>query len=296
MKPAAFNYHSPTSAEDAVSLMAEYEDAELLAGNQSLGVQMANRLATPAHLIDLNEIEDLKYINETDDGIEIGALTRHATIADSDLLDRQLPVLAEAAGEIAGPSVRNMGTLGGSLGEADPAGNYPTVLMALDATLTLQGPDGTREEDVQDFHIAYMMTTLAEDEMIVGATIPTDPLPPGRTGMSFQEIKRVPHTWPKLSAAAAVVVDNPTADEPTVEEARLSFGNAADTPLRTADAEDAVEGTALSESALADAAEAAMDASEPASEMQADADYKEDQIRVFARRTLQAAYDDALQD
>lgn len=294
MKPEVFEYHSPTSAEDAVTLMEEHDHAELLSGNQSLGVQMANRLAAPDHVIDLNEIDDLKYIEESDGAIEIGALTRHATIADSDLLDRQLPVLADAAGDIAGPSVRNMGTLGGSLGEADPAGNYPTVLTALDATITLQSSDGTRDVNVQDFHIGYMMTAIEESELIVSATVPTDAFPVGRTGMSFQEIKRVPHTWPKLSAAAAVVVDDPTSDEPVVEEARLAFGNAADIPLRTEDAENAVEGTSLDDSALSEAAQAAMDASEPASEMQADADYKEEQVGIFAKRTLQAAYDDAI--
>ncbi len=296
MKPEVFEYHSPTSAEDAVTLMQEYEDAELLAGNQSLGVQMANRLAAPDHLIDLNELDDLKYISETSDGIEIGALTRHTTIANSDRLNRELPLLAESAGDIAGPSVRNMGTLGGSLGEADPAGNYPTVMAALDATITLQGPDGTRDVNVQDFYLAYMMTSMEEEELIISATVSTSPFPIGRTGMSFQEIKRVSHTWPKLSAAAAVVVDDPEADEPVVEEARLAFGNAADTPLRTEDAEDAVEGTSLEDSALSDAAKAAMDASEPAGEMQADADYKEDQVGVFAKRSLQTAYENAIEE
>jgi carbon-monoxide dehydrogenase medium subunit len=189
-----------------------------------------------------------------------------------------------------------MGTLGGSLGEADPAGNYPTVMTALDATITLQGPDGTRDVNVQDFYLAYMMTSMEEEELIVSATVSTSSFPIGRTGMSFQEIKRVPHTWPKLSAAAAVVVDDPDADEPVVEEARLAFGNAADVPLRTEAAEDAVEGTSLDEDALSAAAEAAMDASEPASEMQADAEYKEDQVGVFAKRALQAAYDNALEE
>lgn len=295
MKPAVFEYHSPTSTDDAVSLLAEYEGAELLAGNQSLAVQMSNRLATPDHLIDLNDIDDLRFIEETNDGIEIGAMTRHATLADSDLLDRQLPMLSESAATIAGPSVRNMGTLGGSLGEADPAGNYPTVLTALDADLTLQSADGVRTVNVEEFFIAYMMTALAEEELIVSATIPTEPFPIGRTGMAFEELKPVPQTWPKLSVAAAVRVDNSASTDPDVEEARLTLGNAADIPLRTEGAEEVVEGTTLSESALEDAAEAAMDAAEPSGEIRADADYKEAQVGVFTRRALEAAYDDALQ-
>lgn len=295
MKPAAFEYHSPDSTDEVVSLVADLDDAEFLAGNQSLGVQMSNRLATPDHLIDLNEVAELDYIEERATEIEIGAMTRHGTIASASAITGNLPVLADAAGEIAGPTVRNVGTLGGSIAEADPAGNYPTVLTALDGTITVRSVDGARDIDVGDFYLAYMMTAAEEDELVTSATISTDPFPTGRTGTAFQELKRVPHTWPKLSAAAVLRVDDPTADDPLVEEARLAFGNAADTPLRAEVAEEAVEDTALPDSALGEAARAAMDASQPADEMQADADYKEDQVGIFARRALQAAYDDALE-
>lgn len=295
MKPAPFEYHAPTSIGEAVSLMAEHEESELMAGNQSLSIQLSTRLATPEHIIDLNNIADLDYIEERADEIEIGATTRHATLASSDVLDRALPVIAEAAAEIAGPAVRNMGTMGGSLAEADPAGNYPTVMTALDATLTLRSADGTRDVNVEDFYLGYMYTDLEEGELIESVTVGTDPFPIGRTGMAFQELKRVPHTWPKLSATAIVRVDDPTADEPVVEEARLAFANAADTPLRTEAAEDAVEGTSLSDAALSEAADAAMDAAEPSSEFQAEAEYKEEQVGVFGRRALQTAYERARQ-
>ncbi len=290
MKPAVFEYHSPTSVSEAVTLLSEYDHAEVVAGNQSLGIQMSNRLATPDHLIDLNDVDDLFYIDDRDDEIEIGAMTRHADIANSQVLERRLPVLAEAAGEIAGPSVRNMGTIGGSLAEADPAGNYPTVLTALEATISLRGPDGARDIDVSEFYLAYMMTAADEDELITSATITTDPFPPNRTGFAFHEIKRVPHTWPTLSAAAAVRVDDPTAESPEIERARLAFGNADDIPLRATAAESAIEGSAASEAALADAADEAMAAAQPASEMQADAEYKEDQVGVLAQRALSDSY------
>jgi carbon-monoxide dehydrogenase medium subunit len=292
MKPAPFEYHVPASTDEAASLLAEHEDAELLAGNQSLGIQMSNRLATPAHLIDLNGIEDLGYIEETATGIEIGAMTRHATIADSDLLGRALPVLATAAGEIAGPSVRNMGTLGGSLAEADPVGNYPTVLTALDATVTVQSVEGTRDIPIGDFHVAYMTTALAENEFVVSATIPTDPFPEERTGMAFQELKSVPGTWPTLSAAAVLSYGDGSTSQ--VLEARLAIGNAADVPLRVPSAEEAVEGGTLTEEALGEAANAAMDAARPADEMHASAAYKTNQVGVFTRRAFRAARDDGL--
>lgn len=293
MKAAPFEYHSPATVDEVVSLMSEHQEAELLAGNQSLAIQMSNRLATPEHLIDLNSVESLSYIEEEGDEIEIGAMVTHTDICESDVLDRSVPILTEAAAEIAGPSVRNRGTLGGSLGEADPAGNYPTVLTALDAMITVAGPDGSRDVPIRDFHVAYMMTDTQEGELIRSVTVSTDEFPLSRTGTAFHEIKRVPHTWPKLSAAGVVRVDEPDADEPTVEEARLTFANAADVPLRVDDAESAVEGTSLTEDALQEAADAAMDAADPASEMQADADYKEEQVGVFARRALQSAYDRA---
>ncbi|RQG99417.1 FAD binding domain-containing protein [Natrarchaeobius oligotrophus] len=294
MKSEPFVYHSPSSVEEVVSLMNEHDHAELVAGNQSLAIQMNNRLATPDHLIDLNGVDELAYVDERDGEIEIGAMTTHKTIANSDAIDRTVPILAEAAQQIAGPSVRNVGTLGGGIGEADPAGNYPTVLTALDATITITSESGDRDVGVDEFFIAYMMTEVGENEMITGATVPTDPFPIGRTGMSFLELKRVPHTWPKLSAAGIVRVDDPTRDDPTVEEARLTFANASDTPLRVEAAESAVEGTSLTDDALEEAAEIAMDSADPADEMQAEAEYKEEQVGIFTKRALREAYDRAL--
>lgn len=296
MKPAPFDYHEPLTVNEATSLMAEYDEAELMAGNQSLSIQLSTRLATPDHIIDLNNLSELDYIDERDDEIEIGGMTRHATIASSDVLDRKLPILADAAGEIAGPAVRNMGTMGGGLAEADPAGNYPTVITALDGTVNLRSADGTRESPADEFFIGYMFTDLQEGELIESVTIDTSQFPVGHTGMSFLELKRVPHTWPKLSAAGIVRVDDPTADEPVVEDARLAFANAADIPLRTSAAEDAVKGTSLTDAALDEAASASMEAATPSDEMQAEAEYKEEQVGVFARRALSKAYDRATEN
>jgi carbon-monoxide dehydrogenase medium subunit len=293
MKPAPFEYHRPTTVTEATDLLAEYGDAELLAGNQSLGIVMANRLATPDHLIDLNTVEDLDYVEERDGAIAVGAMTRHRTIERSDLLAETLPMLPEAAEQIAGPSVRNRGTLGGSVGEADPAGNYPAALVALDATLELVSAEETREVPVSDYFIAYMFTDLAEDELIAAADIPTDPFPPERTGMAFLELKPAAQTWPTVSAATAVRVDDPDADEPVVEEARLALANAADVPLRVDEAEAAVEGESPSEDALEAVADAAAAAADPEDEMHADSEFKVEVAGEYARRSLAASYDRA---
>lgn len=289
MKPAPFNYHRPTTVDDALSLLEE-EDAELVAGNQSLGIVMANRLATPDHLVDLDTVDGLSFVEIRDDAVEIGAMTTHAEIERDDDLRAVLSMLPESAEQIAGPSVRSRGTLGGSLGEADPAGNYPAALVALDATLTLRSAEETREVAARDFFIAYMFTDLREGELITSVTIPREPFPAERTGMAFLEEKRAAQTFPTISAAAAVRVDDPDAEEPAIEEARLALANAADVPLHVPEAEAAVEGTTLDEDALAAAAEAAHDAARPEGEMHADPEYKKELAGEYARRSLEAAY------
>lgn len=293
MKPAPFEYHRPSSTDDVLSLLAEHDDAELMAGNQSLGIVMANRLATPSHIIDLNSVDELAGIDERDGSVEIGAMTRHRTIERSERLDALLPMLPEAAAQIAGPSVRNRGTIGGSMGEADPAGNYPTALVALDGTLHVRSAEGRREVTAREYFIAYMFTDLAEDELIERISISTDPFPPERTGMAFSETKPTAQTFPTLSAAAAVRLDDSNAERPTVQEARLALGNAADVPLHVDAAETAVEGTTLTDAALDAAADAAIDAAQPADEMHADAAYKRELAGEFTRRSLETAYERA---
>jgi len=274
MKPAPFTHHRPETVDETLERLEELEDAELLAGNQSLGIVMANRLATPDHLVDLNGVDELAFIDVDDDAVRIGAMTRHRTIERSDRLAECMPMLPEAAGQIAGPSVRNQGTLGGSIGEADPAGNYPAALAALEGTIHLRSLEGTRDVPVDEYFIAYMFTDLREEELIESVSIPTEPFPPERTGMTFLELKRAAQTFPTVSAATSIRVDDPTADEPVVEDARIAMANAADIPLRVEDAEAHVEGGSLSDEALEAVVETVASAVTPESEMHADRDYK----------------------
>lgn len=295
MKPAPFSHHRPATVDEALDLMADLEDAEVLAGNQSLGIVMANRLATPDHLIDLNGIEALAGIDVDEDRVRIGAMTRHRAIERSDALRTSIPMLPEAAEQIAGPTVRNRGTLGGSVAEADPAGNYPTALTALDGTLRLRSVDGERDVAARDFFLAYMFTDLREYELIVHATVDRAPYPTDRTGMAFLELKRAAQTWPTVSAAAAVRVGDPSRAEPVVEEARLALANVADVPLHVPEAEASVEGEPLSAETLDAAAEATRRAADPEGELHADREYKTDVAGTYARRALERAHDRALQ-
>ena len=295
MKPAAFQYHQPSSVAEATDLLAEHEhDAELMAGNQSLGIVMANRLATPEHIVDLNGVDDLDYVDVSAERVEIGALTSHRTVETSTALADALPMFPAAAEQIAGPSVRNLGTLGGSVGEADPAGNYPAVLTALDGDLHIVSTDGERTVAASEYFIAYMFTDLGEDELITGVSIDRGPFPTERTGMVFLEQKPAAQTWPTISAAATVRVDDPDAPEPTIKDARVALANAADVPLRVEDAEAAVESEPLGEAPLASAADAASEAAEPGEEMHADAEYKEELAGEYTRRSLETAYERAI--
>jgi carbon-monoxide dehydrogenase medium subunit len=293
MKPAQFQYHRPTSAAEAVDLAAELEEAEFMAGNQSLGIVMSNRLATPANIVDLSRLDELDFVEIDDDAVRVGALTTHRSISQSTRLAEHAPMFPEAAEQIAGPSVRNRGTLGGSIGEADPAGNYPAVLVALDGDITLRGPDGTRTVDARDFFIAYMFTDMAEEELIESVSVPREPFPPERTGMAFDELKRAAQTWPTISAGASVRVDDPDAAEPTIEDARLALANAADVPLHVPDAEAAVAGEPLSEATLEEVGDAAREAADPSEEMHADREFKLDVAAEYSRRALETAYDRA---
>ncbi|MFC4440166.1 MULTISPECIES: FAD binding domain-containing protein [Natrialbaceae] len=296
MKPAPFTHHRPETVPEVLELLEELEDAELLAGNQSLGIVMANRLATPDHLVDLNGVDDLAGVEVTDDEVRIGAMTTHRTLERSDRLAERLPMLPEAAEQIAGPSVRNQGTIGGSIGEADPAGNYPTALLALGGSLTLRSLEETRTVPVSDYFIAYMFTDLREGELIESVSVPTDPFPPERTGMTFLELKPAAQTWPTVSAATSVRVAEPGADEPVVEDVRIALANAADVPLRVEDAESIVEGEPLSADTLEEVAATVTDAVDPEGEMHADREYKEEVAGEYAKRSLETSYERARTD
>lgn len=294
MKPSPFEYHRPDSVEEAAGLLADLSDAELMAGNQSLSIVMANRLASPEHIVDLNGVGELEYIDSTRDAVEVGALARHRDIEESSLLVENYRVLSEAAGQIAGPTVRNRGTIGGSVGEADPAGNYPCVLVAMGGELELASVDGRRTVAAEDYFVAYMLTEIEEDELIASVRVPREPFPASRTGMAFLGQKRAAQTWPTLSVAGAVRVDDPDADDPVVEEARLGFANAADVPLRVEDVEAEIEGEPLSEAALDAAGDLAYDRVSPQPEQHADEVYKRELAEEYAKRTFRTAYNRAL--
>jgi carbon-monoxide dehydrogenase medium subunit len=252
---------------------------------------MANRFASPGRLVDINRLDELAFVDVSESRVEIGALTRHRTLERHDELRSVLEMLPEAAEQIAGPAVRNRGTMGGSVAEADPAGNYPAVLSALGGELHVASVDGERTIPADDYFVGYMFTDLEEEELITSVSFPREPFPADRTGSAFVELKRGSQTWPTVSAAAAVRVDDPTGDEPLVEEARLAVGNAAGIPLRVDDSLAELAGEPLSEAALESVGAAVREAADPSDEMHADREYKIEMAGEYAIRSLRRSYE-----
>lgn len=172
MIPAAFEYHSPATLKEAIGLLSTKEDVKILAGGQSLVPLMKLRLAKPGCVIDLNRIPDLSYIREDGNHISIGAMTTHAEIEESRLLRNLCPLLPQTAATIADVQVRNRGTLGGSLAHADPAGDMPAAVLALDAEIKVSGPGGERRIKAQDFFVGLLTSALEPDEILTEIKLP----------------------------------------------------------------------------------------------------------------------------
>lgn len=203
MKPVDFDYEAPTTLEEALQLAAASRDVQYLAGGQSLVPQMNMRLARPTHLIDLNRICTLARVARVDDGLHIGAMTRHRTLELSPEIHAAVPVLATMARHIGYIAVRNRGTIGGSLAYGDPAAEWPLATVALDAQIVLAAPNGARRTvDAREFMIGPFATALASGELIEEVVVPVT-----REGerWCFREISRRPND-PALAAALVGVV------------------------------------------------------------------------------------------
>jgi len=172
MIPANFDYESPSTLAEALKLLASREDAKVLAGGHSLLPAMKLRLAQPALLVDIGRIDGLSYIRESNDQILIGAMTTHADIASSKLLQRSSPLLSQAATQIGDTQVRNRGTIGGSLAQAHPGADYPAAVLALDAQIVATGPSGERVIAATDFFTGMFTTALRPDEIIPKSACP----------------------------------------------------------------------------------------------------------------------------
>jgi len=282
MYPRPFHYHRAGSLEEAVRLLAELgEEARLLAGGQSLIPLMKLRLASPQHLVDLNFVPGLSYTREDDEAVRFGALTRHAEIETS-AAAQQIPLLHDCAAGIADVQVRNRGTIGGSLAEADPSGDWAPVLLALSTEVVSVSPAGERVVPLTQF-ITDAYTTVLTPAEVVREVVIERPRP--RSGGAYLAVKRSAPVYATASAAVQLTLE----DGDLCSEAGVALGAVGLTAIKATDAEAALRGQRLTAKTMEGAAEAAMAMADPQSDQRGSAAYKRNLVRVLVKRATEIA-------
>lgn len=282
MKPPVFSYHDPVSVEDAVSLLAQHENAKVLAGGQSLMPMLNMRYVMPDHVIDLNRIEGLAYIREDGDVLEIGAMTRQRELEFSDLVLKHCPLMHEALLQVGHRQTRNRGTIGGSLSHLDPAAEIPAVCAATDAVIRVQGPNGAREIAFADFPAGYMTPAIEMDEMVIGLRVPTWP---AGHGYAFVEFARRHGDFAVASAAALLEVGS----NGKITRASLTVGGVGASPLRMNAIEQALIGEDGNEDRLRELCEGCREI-DAMGDVYASTEYRQHLATVMSRRALVKAY------
>ncbi len=290
MKPAPFEYAAPRSVSEAVGLLAHHgEDAKVIAGGQSLVPMMAFRLATPSFLIDLNGVSELDYTRNDGDILVLGALTRHRAIQEMRWLSDRCAMVLEGVDLIGHPAIRNRGTVGGSLAHADPAAEWPALLLALDGEVGAVGPSGPRTIGAADLFKTYFTTTLAPDEVIAEIRFPL-PAEGVVMGSSFVELARRHGDFAIAGAGAMMEL----AADGSIADARIALIGVRDTVVRASSAEATLGGARPTDEALASAAESVQGEIDPISDVHGSAVYRRHVATVVARRALTLARDRAL--
>ena len=280
MYPMPFDYEVAESVDHAIDLLGEHGDeSKLIAGGHSLIPLMRLRLAAPTVLIDLDRLEDLRYVREEEDHLAIGALTRHRQVLNNPLVQEHCGILSFTAGLLGDPSVQHRGTIGGALAHGDPSGDLPNVVATLGAELDIKGPDGERTVRAADFFQDYFVTDLDEQEVVTEVRVPK--LGPN-TGWSYKKFSRRSQDWAIVGVAAVVEKSNGS-----IDSARVGLTSMGPTPVRAGAVEEALAGA--SPDGVAEATDAADDGTEPASDDAASAEFRRHLARVWTRRAVEEA-------
>jgi carbon-monoxide dehydrogenase medium subunit len=287
MKPAPFDLHRPATVDDALALLrAHHDDAKVLAGGQSLVPLLALRLATPAHLVDLGAVDELRTVSVEPDALRVGAMVTHATLARDDRVRREAPLLARAAAEVGHAAIRSRGTLGGSVAHADPAAEHPAVCVALGATLEIAGGDGRRLVPAESFFRSTFTTALATDEVLVAVRFPRAR---ARHGAAVVEVARRHGDFALAGAAAWVELDGADA----VTAAGLALFGVADRPWPGGAAAGLLVGTRAGAVDLSPVLDRAVDGLHPAGGVHASGRYLRHLARTTTERAVRAALEEA---
>jgi aerobic carbon-monoxide dehydrogenase medium subunit len=284
MIPAQFDYHAPTSVEDALQLLAELGDAgqdvKVLGGGQSLLPVLRLRLAAPEVVVDLGRIDSLRGVREDGDAIVIGAMTTHDTVTRDPLVRQHALLLATASETVADPQVRHRGTFGGALVHADPAGDLLAPALALDAELVIAGPSGRRTVPAAEFFQDYFTTSVQEGELLVEVRVPRYT----GWGAAYEKFSRVAQAWSIVAVAAAVRVEGGT-----IAEARVGLTNMGSVPILARSVEQALVGRPATADAIRTAARSAGEGTSPPNDANGDEDYRRHLAGVLTGRAVLAA-------
>jgi len=281
MYPRPFEYHRAASLQEAAGMLAQLgEEAKVLAGGQSLIPLMKLRFASPRHLVDLNFISGLSYVKRDDGKLRLGAMTRHAELETSEAI-QQIPILYDCASGIADVQVRNRGTIGGSVAEADPTGDWIPVLLTLGAEVRCAGPKGERSIGLAEFVTDAYTTVLAHDELVSEVAVNA---PAKNSGGAYIAFKRCAPVYAAASAAVQLTLDGDTC-----KQAGIALGAVGLMSVRVNEAEAALVGKQLNDQTVAAAAEAARAACDPQSDMRGSAEFKRNLVAALVKRGIQAA-------
>ncbi|HJS29642.1 MAG TPA: xanthine dehydrogenase family protein subunit M [Anaerolineales bacterium] len=282
MIPPSFDYLAPKSLAEALSTLASNPEAKVLAGGQSLIPMMKFRLATPALLLDLNRLPDLRYIREENGSLVLGAMTTESELEHSELVSRKYPLLADTTRLVADPIVRNLATIGGNLAHADPANDHPAAMIAYGATLSVTGPSGERQIQAADFFIGPFESSLQPGEILTAIRIPK---PGSGSGGAYLKLERKVGDF----ATAAVGVQITLGEDGRIASAGIGLTNVGLTPVKARDAEASLRGSAPSPEAFKQAASLAGNAANPTADPRGSAEYKRSLIRTLTYRALELA-------
>jgi carbon-monoxide dehydrogenase medium subunit len=276
-----FEYLTPETVAEASGLLAEHgENCRMIAGGTALLLALRQRMVAPTHLVSLARIRSLRGITYDDrTGLRIGAMTLHAEVVRSPLVQKHYPMLADMASRVANPQVRNQGTFGGNLCYADPATDPPSCLVAMDASVVLSSAHGERVLPISEFLIDYYATALAPDEILSEIRVP---LPDFDIGYHARFHRTAAEHRPLVNVAITMKRDGDI-----TRDVRLVVGAATTVPVRAREAEAFLKGKTMTAAAARQAAEMTAGAIEPISDIRGSADFRRDMVRVVTRRTIE---------
>ena len=282
MIPAGFEYFAPASVKEAVELLSAYkDDVKILAGGQSLVPLMKLRLAKPKYVIDLNRIGDLNYIRASGGALHIGALAAHSDIERSEVIQRDCRLLAETAATIADTQVRNRGTLGGSLAHADPAGDMPAAILALDAELKASGPAGERWIKAEDFFVGFLTSALEPDEILTEIKVPV------AAGAKSAYLKAAQRASGFAVVGVAVLLKSGA--NGACDDIAVGITGVTDKAYRARNVEQVLKGARLENDTIARAANRVVEGIDPLEDINGSKDYRAHLARVYTARAIRAA-------